>query len=32
YKGKLVEVGPTREVFTNPRHELTEKYVTGKLY
>lgn len=32
YKGQIVEVGPTKEVFTNPRHELTEKYVTGKLY
>lgn len=32
YKGKIVETGPTREVFTSPRHELTERYVTGKLY
>ena len=32
YKGKVVEAGPTKEVFTRPRHELTEKYVTGRLY
>ncbi|MCU7788889.1 ATP-binding cassette domain-containing protein [Pyrobaculum sp. 3827-6] len=32
YKGRIVETGPTKEVFTNPKHELTEKYVTGKLY
>lgn len=27
--GELIEVGPTRKVFENPEHELTEKYVTG---
>jgi phosphate transport system ATP-binding protein len=32
YKGQIVEWGPTRDVFTKPRHELTEKYVTGRLY
>ncbi|MEM4423746.1 ATP-binding cassette domain-containing protein [Pyrobaculum sp.] len=32
YKGQIVETGPTKEVFTNPKHELTEKYVTGRLY
>ncbi len=32
YKGTIVESGAVREVFTNPRHELTEKYVTGKVY
>ncbi|ACS32710.1 phosphate ABC transporter ATP-binding protein [Thermococcus gammatolerans] len=31
YLGKLIEVGPTRKVFENPEHELTEKYVTGAL-
>ncbi|WP_048146811.1 phosphate ABC transporter ATP-binding protein [Pyrococcus abyssi] len=31
YMGKIVEVGPTRKVFENPEHELTEKYVTGAL-
>jgi len=28
--GKLVEVGETNQIFTNPRHELTENYITGK--
>ena len=28
--GKLIEVGETNEIFTNPRHILTEKYITGK--
>jgi phosphate transport system ATP-binding protein len=28
--GKLVEVGPTREIFTNPTDSRTEEYVTGK--
>jgi phosphate transport system ATP-binding protein len=28
--GQLVEVGPTQEVFTNPRDPRTEEYVTGK--
>jgi phosphate transport system ATP-binding protein len=28
--GKLVEVGPTQEIFTNPRDSRTEEYVTGK--
>ena len=28
--GKLVEVGPTREIFTTPRDSRTEDYVTGK--
>jgi phosphate transport system ATP-binding protein len=28
--GKLIEVGETNDIFTNPRHELTEKYITGK--
>jgi phosphate transport system ATP-binding protein len=32
YGGTIVEWGPTGEVFTRPRHELTEKYVTGRLY
>ncbi len=31
YLGKPIEVGPTRKVFENPEHELTEKYVTGAL-
>ena len=28
--GKLVEVGDTNDVFTNPQHELTENYITGR--
>ncbi|ASJ74488.1 Phosphate import ATP-binding protein PstB [Granulosicoccus antarcticus IMCC3135] len=28
--GKLVEVNPTSDVFTNPQHELTENYITGR--
>ncbi len=28
--GKLIEVGDTKQVFTNPRHQLTENYITGK--
>ncbi len=28
--GRIVEVGDTRKIFTNPRHQLTENYITGK--
>jgi phosphate transport system ATP-binding protein len=28
--GKLIEVGDTKEVFTMPKHELTENYITGR--
>ena len=28
--GKLIEVGDTKQVFTMPRHELTENYITGR--
>ncbi len=28
--GKLVEVGLTNQIFTNPAHELTENYITGR--
>ena len=28
--GKLVEVGETNMMFTNPRHQLTENYITGR--
>ncbi|MCB1791017.1 MAG: phosphate ABC transporter ATP-binding protein [Gammaproteobacteria bacterium] len=28
--GHLVEVGETTEIFTNPRHKLTEDYITGR--
>jgi phosphate transport system ATP-binding protein len=30
YMGELVEVGPTEQIFTNPRESRTEDYVTGK--
>ena len=29
--GRLVEVGETNRVFTNPRHKLTEDYITGRI-
>jgi phosphate transport system ATP-binding protein len=28
--GYLVEYGPTKQIFTNPREELTEDYITGR--
>ena len=28
--GDLIEVGPTELIFTNPRHQLTEDYITGR--
>ncbi len=28
--GDLIEVGETSQVFTNPRHQLTEDYITGR--
>jgi phosphate transport system ATP-binding protein len=28
--GYLVEYGPTRQIFTNPREKLTEDYITGR--
>ncbi len=28
--GRLIEVGPTQDIFTNPRDTRTEEYVTGK--
>jgi phosphate transport system ATP-binding protein len=30
YLGKLIEYGPTRQIFENPRDELTERYISGK--
>ena len=29
--GRLVEVGETSQIFTNPRHTLTEDYITGRV-
>ncbi len=28
--GRLIEIGPTGKIFTNPRHPLTEDYITGR--
>lgn len=28
--GKLIEVGDTKDIFTIPRHQLTENYITGR--
>lgn len=28
--GKLIEVGATEQIFTNPTHQLTEDYITGR--
>ena len=30
YLGKVIEVGPTEHVFTKPRSQLTEDYITGR--
>jgi len=30
HMGKIIEVGNTSQIFTNPRHQLTENYITGK--
>jgi phosphate transport system ATP-binding protein len=30
YMGELIEVGPTEQIFTAPREQRTEDYVTGK--
>ncbi len=30
YLGKLIEFGPTRQIFENPHNELTERYISGK--
>ncbi|WP_299851801.1 phosphate ABC transporter ATP-binding protein PstB [uncultured Roseovarius sp.] len=29
--GKLIEVGATKDVFTNPREEQTQNYITGRI-
>jgi phosphate transport system ATP-binding protein len=28
--GDLIEVGPTKRIFTTPRHQLTQDYITGR--
>uniref|UniRef100_A0A7C3RKP9 Phosphate ABC transporter ATP-binding protein n=1 Tax=Dictyoglomus thermophilum TaxID=14 RepID=A0A7C3RKP9_DICTH len=30
YLGEVIEIGPTAEIFTNPKKKLTEEYITGK--
>ena len=30
FEGKIIEAGPTRDLFTNPKDKQTEDYVTGK--
>jgi phosphate transport system ATP-binding protein len=30
YLGDLIEFGPTKEVFTNPKEDQTQKYITGR--
>ncbi len=30
YRGRIVEVGPTTELFTNPKQKKTEDYLTGR--
>lgn len=30
YLGELIEYGFTKQIFENPKHELTEKYLTGE--
>ena len=30
YLGKLIEFGETRQIFSNPRNELTERYLSGR--
>ena len=29
--GKLIEVGPTEQIFSTPQHKQTEDYITGKI-
>ena len=30
YIGDLIELGATKEIFTNPKHERTQNYITGR--
>ncbi len=30
YLGELIEYGPTKQIFENPKHELTRKYIMGE--
>jgi len=31
HMGRIVEEGDTREIFTNPKDERTESYITGRI-
>ena len=31
YLGELIEYGPTTQIFENPKEQLTEAYITGKM-
>ena len=31
YLGELIEYGPTTQIFENPKEQLTEQYITGKM-
>ncbi len=31
HMGRLIEIGKTDRIFTNPSHELTEAYITGRI-
>ena len=30
YEGRLIEAGPTNEIFTKPKEKQTEEYITGR--
>jgi phosphate transport system ATP-binding protein len=30
YEGRLIEFGPTTQLFTKPREKRTEDYITGR--
>jgi phosphate transport system ATP-binding protein len=30
YLGELIEFGRTRQIFENPKEDLTERYITGR--
>jgi phosphate transport system ATP-binding protein len=30
YLGELIEYGPTKQIFEDPKHELTKRYLTGE--
>jgi phosphate transport system ATP-binding protein len=30
YLGELIENGPTKDLFTNPKNKRTENYITGR--